>query len=177
MTIWVWRHPPAQDARGRCVGRTDLPVDPRRAKRLAHRIRQVARQQGLRRQVFTSPLQRSAAVGRWLRRWGWQHHIEPALAEMDFGTWDGRAWTDIAQAEVDAWCTDFLHHPPGKGESLRGFFERVAGWAAPPGPVLIVGHGGWMLARRWLSTAQALPTRADQWPAPPGHGSLWKITP
>ena len=29
---------------------------------------------------------------------------------------------------------------------------------------------------RWLSTAQPRPTRADQWPAAPSHGHLWKIT-
>ncbi|MFN3861583.1 MAG: histidine phosphatase family protein [Roseateles sp.] len=176
MTIWVWRHPPAQGARGRCIGRTDLPVDPRRAKRLAHRIRQAARRHGLPRQVFTSALQRSAAVGAWLRRWGWQHTVEPLLAEMDFGTWDGCAWTDIAHAEVDAWCADFLHHAPGQGESLQRFFERVAAWSAPSDTVLVVGHGGWMLARRWLCSSQALPTRADQWPAAPAHGQLWKIS-
>jgi alpha-ribazole phosphatase len=159
------------------VGRTDLPVDPRRAKRLAHRIRQAARRHALPRRVFTSPLQRSAAVGGWLRRWGWQHTIDPALAELDFGTWDGRAWTDIPQAGVDAWCADFLHHAPGRGESVQRLFDRVAGWAPPPGAALVVGHAGWMLARRWLSSGQPRPTRAEQWPAAPGHGTLWQITP
>lgn len=177
MTIWVWRHPPALGAQGRCVGRTDLPVDPRRAKRLAHRIRKTARQYALPRRVFTSPLRRSAAVGRWLHRWGWQHNVDPALAEMDFGRWDGLAWTDIAQAEVEAWCADFLHHAPGEGESLERFCDRVAGWAPPPGPTLVVGHAGWMLARRWLSSGQPRPTRTDQWPEAPGHGDLWKIMP
>ena len=88
----------------------------------------------------------------------------PALAEMDFGDWDGRAWQHIAQAEVDAWCADFLQHAPGGGESLQRFFERVAGWPVPPGPVLIVGHAGWMQARRWLDGGAPWPTRADQWP-------------
>ncbi len=177
MTLWVWRHPLARGAAGRCVGRTDLPVDPRRAKRLAHRIRAAARRQQLPRRVFTSPLQRSAAVGRWLRRWGWRHSVVPALAEMDFGDWDGRAWQHIAQAEVDAWCADFLQHAPGGGESLQRFFERVAGWPVPPGPVLIVGHAGWMQARRWLDGGAPWPTRADQWPAAPRHGALWTLAP
>lgn len=176
MTLWVWRHPSANGARGRCVGRTDLPLDTRRAKRLAHRIRKAARRHALPRHLFTSPLQRCAAVGRWLRRWGWQHTIDPALAEMDFGAWDGRAWTDIPAAEVDAWCTDFPHHAPGQGESLQRFFGRVAGWPAPPGAALVVGHAGWMLARRWLASGQPWPTRPEQWPAAPGHCSLWKIT-
>ena len=62
-TLYAWRHPRAIGAEGRCIGRTDLHVDPRRAKRLAHRIRALARRQRLPRIVITSPLQRSRAVG------------------------------------------------------------------------------------------------------------------
>ena len=175
MTLWVWRHPRAQGAAGRCLGRTDVPVDPRRAKRLAHRIRATARRHGLPKVVMSSPLHRSCAVGRWLRRWGWQHRVDPALAEMDFGAWDGRAWTDIAQAEVAAWCQDFLHHAPGRGESLHRFFTRVQAWPTPQGDACVVGHAGWMQARRWLGTGAPWPSRADQWPAPPTHGSLWTL--
>jgi alpha-ribazole phosphatase len=175
MTLWVWRHPQARGAAGRCIGRTDLTVDPRRAKRLAHRIRQTAREQGLPKTVLTSPLQRCRAVGRHLRRWGWQHRVDPALAEMDFGGWDGCAWADIAQADVDAWCENFLHHAPGDGESLHTFFTRIQAWRAPGTDVCIVGHAGWMLARQWLVQGQPWPTQASQWPAAPAHGTLWTL--
>ncbi|HEY8710438.1 MAG TPA: histidine phosphatase family protein, partial [Burkholderiaceae bacterium] len=161
--LWVWRHPRAQGAAGRCIGRTDLGIDPRRAKRLAHRILRTARQCGLPRRVLTSPLRRCAAVGQWLRRWGWRHERLPALLEMDFGRWDGRAWSQVAREEVDAWCVEFLHHRPGGGETLHELFARVAAWQAPAAPVVIVAHAGWMLARRWLASAQPLPVGADQW--------------
>jgi len=177
MTLWVWRHPRALGAGGRCIGRTDVPVDRRRAKRLAHRIRALARRQGLPRIVITSPLQRCRDVGRWLRRYGWQHRVEPALAEMDFGAWDGRRWADIPPAEVDAWCQDFLHHAPGVGESLHAFFTRVQAWTPPAPGVCIVGHAGWMLARRWLATGEPWPTQAAQWPSSPPHGAQWTLPP
>ncbi len=183
MKLWIWRHPKVCHAQGRCIGRTDLPVDPRRTKRLAHRIRAAARRHDLPHRVLTSPLQRCAAVGRWLRRWGWQHKVDAALLEMDFGAWDGKTWADVPHAEIDAWCEGFLHHAPGGGESLHQVFERVAAWSAPidpdaPGrPTLIVGHAGWILARQWLARGKPWPTRADQWPAAPRHGSLCKITP
>ncbi len=162
-------------AAGRCIGRTDLAVDRRRAKRLAHRIRQAARRHGLPRRVLTSPLQRCAAVGHWLRRWGWRHELQPELREMDFGYWDGLAWTQITRDEVDAWCAGFLYHRPGGGENLHDLFDRVAAWRPPPGPVAIVSHGGWMLARRWLASGRPAPVRADQWPAPPSHGECWRL--
>ncbi len=173
--LWVWRHPRPIGAAGRCIGSTDLAVDQRRAKRLAHRIRQAARRHGLPRRVLTSPLQRCAAVGRWLRRWGWRHELLRELREMDFGHWDGRAWAQITRNEVDAWCADFLYHCPGGGENLHGLFVRVAAWQPPRGPVAMVAHGGWMLARRWLASGRPAPVRADQWPAPPRHGECWRL--
>lgn len=172
--LHAWRHPRAIGSEGRCIGRTDLPVDPRRAKRLAHRIRALARRQGLPRIVLTSPLVRSRAVGRWLARWGWQHRVDPALAEMDFGTWDGRPWREIAWAEVAAWEADFAGHAPGGGESLHQLRQRVAGvlmrLAAAGRPVLAVGHAGWMNALA-LHGRPGSPTAAD-WPAPPRHGAI-----
>lgn len=176
---WIWRHPRPHDVAGRCIGHTDVPIDKRKAKRLAHRIRQQARRHGLPRLIHTSPLRRCAAVGRVLRSWGWRHHIDPALLEMDFGDWDGSPWSAIEQAQVDAWCDDFLHHAPGGGESLAGLFRRVEDWAVSvrlqhsgpaSAPRLVVGHAGWMLTLAWLSTRSDRPTRAVQWPAPPAYG-------
>ena len=168
--VHAWRHPRPQGAEGRCIGaRTDLAVDPRRAKRLAHRIRRVARLHELPRMVATSPLRRCADVGRWLKRWGWQHRIDAALAEVDFGAWDGRAWSSIPVAEIDAWCADLARYVPGGGEPLQVLLKRVGAWQ-PEGIACIVTHGGWMLARRWLDEhADRVPTAAD-WPAAPGYG-------
>lgn len=173
--LWVWRHPRAQGGAGRCIGSTDLPVDPRRAKRLAHRIRQAARRQGLPRYVLTSPLQRCAAVGHWLKRWGWLHDVAPQLGEMDFGRWDGLGWEQIGQQEVDAWCAAFAYHRPGGGENLHGLLARAAAWRPPLAPVVVVGHAGWMLARRWVASGRPAPAHAAQWPAAPRHGECWRL--
>lgn len=168
----VWRHPKPIGAHGRCIGRTDLRVDARRAKRLAHRIRAHARAHGLPREVWTSPLVRGAAVGRWLRRFGFVHRIDADLCELDFGRWDGRAWRDIAADEVAAWTADFMHHAPGGGESLAHLFERVRRFvAAQPGPCLVVGHGGWINAWQWLLQQPQIEPTAAAWPAPPRYGA------
>ena len=159
----IWRHPKPIGAAGRCIGRTDLPVDPRRAKRLAHRIRQHARRHGLPHAVVTSPLRRCADVGRWLRRWGWTHRIDARLIELDFGAWDGRRWCDIAWDEVRAWEADFMDHAPGGGESLRMLRGRVHAVLAEGGPCLAVGHAGWINA---LRTRHAERISPPDWPAP-----------
>lgn len=161
----IWRHPKPRGAEGRCIGgRTDLPVDPRKAKRLAHRIRAHARRQGLPRDVVTSPLARASAVGRWLQRWGFRWQVDPALAEMDFGRWDGQAWSAIAPAEFDRWMADFRGFDFDGGESLTALLDRATAWQAPC--ALAVGHGGWITARHWRG---GQPTPAN-WPRPPGYG-------
>jgi alpha-ribazole phosphatase len=176
LTLHLWRHPRPQGAEGRCIGQTDIPVDRRRAKRLAHRIRAQARRQGWPRVVHSSPLRRCADVGRWLKRWGWRHHTHPALMELHFGQWDGQAWSQISPAEVDAWCADFAALRPGGTESLNELCTRLQNWAmamAMPAPLLIVGHAGCMQALSWMAahpdwaSSAAHQPRADQWaPAP-----------
>lgn len=180
--IRVWRHPRPLQVAGRCVGQWDAPVDARKAKRLAHRIRQAARQLGLPRIILTSPLQRSAQVGRHLRRWGWRHVVDTALCEASFGAWDGKLWSEITRSEVDAWVDDFLDHAPGGGESLRAMLVRAGDWQPPSGlglapdqSLLIVGHAGWMLARHWATHERRLPSGAHEWPAPPPYGQCWNL--
>ena len=181
--LWVWRHPKPVGAAGLCVGaRSDLPVHWRRAKRLARRIQQVARRQRLPHIVHTSPLRRCADVGAWLRRWGWQHRQDPALLELDFGSWDGQRWADIGRQPVDDWVANFAHHhAPGGGEALTTLLGRAAAWQ--PAPVglgdlngcVVISHGGWMLARRWTESAKGRLPSAAEWPTPPAYGHCWRF--
>lgn len=174
--VHAWRHPRPRGAAGRCVGaRTDLAVDPRKAKRLAHRIRAHARRTGTLRLVVTSPLRRCHAVGLWLARWGWPHRVEARLLELDFGEWDGRAWTDVPQAEIDAWVADFADRAPGGGESVAALLQRVSdGLACLQPGCAVVTHGGWLSAAQWLDSTegrQAGAPSADRWPAAPAYGA------
>lgn len=162
----IWRHPKPRGTAGRCIGgRTDLPVDPRKAKRLAHRIRAHARHHGLPREVVTSPLARAAAVGRWLKRWGFRWRIDAALAEMNFGAWDGKAWSAVPPVAFDRWMANFCGFDFDGGESVAALLARAAAWQ--PSCVLAVGHGGWITARSWAGRAAPTP---ETWPLPPGYG-------
>lgn len=179
MTVRAWRHPRPRGVAGRCIGRTDVAVDPRKARRLARRIHREAVRLGAPggaapRVVCCSPLRRCRDVARHLRRLGWRVVVDAALLEADFGRWDGLAWTDIPRAEVDAWVADFADHAPGGGEPLRQVLARAAAWAPPVPAATVVAHAGWMLARHWWRQhGPAVMPSADQWPAPPRHGSCW----
>ncbi|WMC09187.1 histidine phosphatase family protein [Oceanimonas pelagia] len=168
MTLYIWRHPRPERAEGLCLGRTDAPVHSRRLRRLANQIQGFARRHCLPRVIHTSPLQRSAGVGKLLAQRGWQWHLVPELQEVDFGDWDGRPWRDIDIAEIDAWCADFAGFAPGGGENLHRLFTRVNGWLStlPAQPVLAVGHAGWMNAAHLLAQGTGVPEQAADWPRP-----------
>ena len=152
-------------------------MDPRKAKRLAHRVRHNARQHGLSPTLWVSPLQRSRDVGRWLRRWGWQVRVDARLTELNFGAWDGLPWAQVPWSEVQAWQDDLLGHEPGGGESLVSLARRVQAFCAsiPSGPCQLVGHGGWINALVHVAPGLSVLAAAD-WPAPPRHGTLTRLT-
>lgn len=179
-----WRHARPRGAEGRCIGRVDLPVDPRKSRRLAYRIRAAARREGRPAVVLTSPLRRCRDVGRWLARWGWRHQVDADLLELDFGDWDGRPWSVIGQPAVDTWIAAFVDHRPGGGESVGALLQRclrcIGRW--PLADVSLVTHGGWLAALAWLAAndraAGAVPSAepsaapsAAQWPAAPPYAT------
>ncbi|MBB5204837.1 alpha-ribazole phosphatase [Inhella inkyongensis] len=170
----AYRHPKPIGAQGLCVGaRTDLAVDPRKAKRLAHRIRACQRREALAREVWTSDLRRAADVGRWLRRWGWRHLIDARLRELDFGAWDGRAWDAIAEPEIRAWSRALADvRPGGDGETVGALVDRVvAVCAAAEGRrmSLLVTHGGWLSALKWRMLQAGERVDAANWPSAPAY--------
>ena len=173
MSLHVWRHPKPIGALGLCVGRTDLPIDRRKAKRLAHRIRAHARRHALANHIVTSRLRRSAAVGRVLAQWGWRHTVDARLDEFDFGAWDGMPWAEIAPDELDAWGRDFPTYRAGGGESVSALLERCAAFVAEgsrAGARCVVGHAGWISAARWLQANRAEMPQASSWPAAVAYG-------
>ena len=155
----------------RCIGRLALLAGRPRPQRPARRIQRHARRRQLPKIVVTSPLRRCRDVGRWLARWGWSHRVDAALAEADFGAWDGEAWSAVSKAEIDRWCADFASHRPGGGESVAELLERVRRWQ--PGDARVaVSHGGWMSGALWLAGRPTSPPTCAQWPAAPKHGQM-----
>ena len=174
--VVVWRHAKPKGVAGRCIGRTDVPVDPRKAKRLAHRVRALARREGRAPVVWTSPLRRGADTGRWLARWGWTHRVDVRLAELDFGTWDGRPWDAVGAAAVDAWCADFAVHAPGGGESVSVLMARCAAFLREHPDALVVGHGGWINAASRVARGLPPPVSPGEWPPACRYAAAWRAS-
>ena len=71
--------------------------------------------------------------------------VDPDWRELDFGAWEGRPWSEIPAAEVEAWTADFMDARPHGGESVAMLLRRVRTAVArccPEETWLAVTHGG-----------------------------------
>ena len=78
--------------------------------------------------VVSSPLRRCTQLAQALAllRPDLVPTLDARLAEMDFGSWEGRAWNGLDRDEIEAWANDFVaHRPGGTGECVATFVARI----------------------------------------------------
>lgn len=143
MALTLVRHTrPAVDP-GVCYGRTDLDV----ASSFPEEARSVLENLPVPDALVSSPLLRCRTLA---ERLGTAFDLRPAyddrLQELDFGTWEGRRWAEIARAELDAWANDVRYARPHGGESVHEMTARVdealAELRARDGSCVVVTHAG-----------------------------------
>jgi alpha-ribazole phosphatase len=182
--LWLVRHARPLTLPGTCYGRADLAAD---ARSTAQTARHLARLLPPAIPVFSSPLRRCAALAEALLaarpdlRW----QADPRLQEFDFGSWEGRRWSDIGPAEFSAWLEDFAHHRVGGGESVQHLMDRVAHAAsdtrqaasnAPGSECAWITHAGVIRAATLLARGIVKVRDASQWPLhAPEHGCWIRI--
>ena len=140
--LWLVRHPRPLGGVGLCYGRLDLPVDEAEVAQVAAALAS-SLPAGL--VLRSSPARRCRLLADALLarrpdlrsggpvpgRGSTVSSCLAALAEMDFGAWEGRPWTEVPEAELSAWTDDFADHAPGgTGECVRDFLLRVRGMLA-----------------------------------------------
>jgi len=127
VTKWWWvRHAPVGNAQAKSItGQSDVDADisdSRSFQALAPRLPHTA-------VWLTTPLKRTAQTAEALWAAGAervQPHVEPALAEQDFGDWTGSTW-DAIGANHPFWDAPGTAQPPGPtGESFADVCARVA---------------------------------------------------
>ncbi len=163
MPVIALRHSRPAVAEGICYGRTDLGLAAdfeEAAAAILARLPAVAA-------VRTSPLARCRRLAEHIAdARGLPLATDPRLVEMDFGSWENRAWAAIPRDELDAWAADFDHARPHGGESVAMLAGRVrealaAAEAGEP-PVLWVTHSGVIRAAcALLGRAPGWETRVD----------------
>ena len=138
-TLYLVRHLAPQVEAGVCYGRTDLAVAP---GRMAEALPALREQLPAGLPVYSSPLRRCAELAAALA--GGKVVIDARLSELDFGSWEMRAWDGIPKAEIDAWAADLAGYRPGGAENVTEMAERISAFHAglPPEPAIVICHAG-----------------------------------
>ena len=150
-TVLLIRHAePAEEARGRCYGSLDEPLS-RRGHEQAGELSAALAAAPIR-AVYTSPRRRAVdTAGPVASALGLVAVVEPGLRELDFGTFEGRTYDELAAAEPELF-RQWMESPtavrfPG-GESYRDLVERAVACLGtllerhPVECVAAVSHGG-----------------------------------
>lgn len=125
MALWIVRHAQPMIDAGICYGALDMQADASATLASALALAQVL-PHGLK--VDVSPLQRCQQLKVALQslRTDLFFNLEPRLAEMHFGVWEGIAWDAIDLQALRAWTDDFGNHRFGGVESTNSVLQRVA---------------------------------------------------
>jgi len=178
--LWLVRHARPLIEPGHCYGALDVPADAEDTQRAA---RNLAQQLPVGLMLRCSPLQRCTQLACALTalRPDLRSHLDPRIAEMDFGHWEGQRWDRLGAPALDAWSADFAQHAPGGGESVEVFMQRVSSaWDEQQGsgmPEAWITHAGVIRAASLLARGLRCPQRADQWPVPAPAFGEWQEMP
>jgi alpha-ribazole phosphatase len=167
MKLWLARHAAPLVQAGVCYGTSDVAADALATRQAAQALA-IQLPPGL--ALRCSPLRRCRQLAHALR--ALRPDLVPSedrrLAEMDFGCWEGRPWSEVAQQEYEDWTADFPGYRCGGGENVAALMARVAQALADTrrdgSDALWITHGGVVRAVRLLLAGVALPSRADEWP-------------
>lgn len=159
MRLHLVRHPAPVLDKSYCYGSSDIAVASATLALCCERVSPLL-PRGV--PIISSPLQRCADLARALAQAldAGPIALDARLQEMHFGSWELRAWDDIAWAEVDAWNRDLPHYAPGGGETLLAVARRV--WAvfdvlcrSGDAQAIVVCHGGSIRMLRACAAWQA----------------------
>jgi alpha-ribazole phosphatase len=125
MRLWLARHARPLVEEGLCYGTLDVAADENETAAAAARLAAIL-PQGV--GVVSSPLRRCTQMAQALAllRPDLVPKLDARLAEMDFGSWEGRAWNGLDRGEIEAWTNDFAgYRTGGTGECVSTFVARI----------------------------------------------------
>lgn len=167
MTLWLARHAQVMVEPGMCYGVLDLASEPLANRQAANAL---AGELPVGIAIRCSPRLRCrelALAVRSLRADLPEAVIDPQLAEMDFGCWEGMRWSDIGKEAVDAWTTDFWTHRFGGHQSVAEFMTMVSdAWQAHllrQRDAVWITHAGVIRACELLRQGKQGPLQAHEW--------------
>ncbi len=141
--LWLVRHPRPAVPAGLCYGASDVPIEDAHLLELLDALPARLPRDAA---VYSSPLSRCLRLARALHGAGFGHpKVDERLREMDFGRWEGRIWSELPRAEIDAWRDDIERYVPPGGESVADLAARGLDFVATlphPHDAIVVTHAG-----------------------------------
>lgn len=141
MRLFLIRHPRTLAAANICYGSTDVAVGPDENARVVAALRDRIPHAAV---CYSSPLQRCVGLAQAL--FPGPYCLDPRLAEMHFGDWEGHSWDVIDRQQIDGWASDLAGFRPGGGESVIDMTRRVQSFrdevASRQQDSLVVCHAG-----------------------------------
>jgi alpha-ribazole phosphatase len=166
--LWVARHAPAI-AVDTCYGRSDVPV--RTPPETAAALLIDSFDGPAPTVVWSSGSSRCRSVAQRLAtHFEATLRIDPALQELDFGSWEGRSWSEIAREDAIAyerWARAWQDESPPGGERPRELEARVRAWLAASSNTstasvhALVAHAGVVRALRVAIDGRSWPEAMD----------------
>jgi broad specificity phosphatase PhoE len=162
VTLYFVRHGETDwNAAGRYQGRRDIPLNATgraQARRNGRVLADILGSGAASLDHVASPLMRARETMEIMRS---ELMLEPKgyrvddrLAEIDYGHWEGRLWTELPHADPEGFAArqaDTWGWQPVGGESYRMLSERVGLWLAEIGrDAVVASHGGVSKALRGL---------------------------
>jgi alpha-ribazole phosphatase len=162
------RHTRIRAPLGVCYGRTAYPLAATFAEE-ARGVRAILPWAPT--EVWTSPADRCRALADTLEA---PVRIDPRLAELDFGQWEGRRWVDFRGPASDAWALDPWTQRPPDGETTAELWARVGRvrselLSRDSGRIVLVTHAGVIRAWRGLVSGRSL---REVWAEPVAFGGV-----
>lgn len=147
------RHPRPRVAPGTCYGRLDLPEGGTAGAEISAALAATPPVAA----VIASPAARCRRLAeRLAARDCVPLGIDPRLAELDFGAWEGRRWDTIPRAESDPWTADPWRVAPPGGERFADLHARVgAALAEAADAAALVTHAGPIRAARMILAGES----------------------
>lgn len=130
MKLVLIYHGDVEDATGRCIGATDLPLSAT-GRRTMEALASDWPYPSPSALVSSSRKRAHAALAPFARRFGRLAQVDARLDEQDFGRWDGQPWAQLQDdqaGEMRSWLSHWIEQAPPDGESFEQVSRRVCGW-------------------------------------------------
>ena len=154
MDIYLIRHTTPDVEAGHCYGQSDVGLADSWEEEFTQLLDKVPSSWD---RVYSSPWPRCRRLAHWLAN---DPTEDARLQELDFGEWEGQAWSAIPQTELNPWMEDFVNVACPSGESYRGLADRLDSFwqelmRQELATVVVVTHAGPI--RAMLSAVLELP--------------------